>query len=334
MGLLDKVRKIKELGGEAIPPMGKPVTVKSEEEFLESCRELTGNFIGTMLLSGDIDGERYSASLLLDKGNIAGSTFEFRGLITFREQAIEEIKNKLKGSSGILNIFEFDEGDMEFVRDENKSALLEHPIPLNSLGMKIKFLMEKWAKEREAQNEGVKPINLSDIFKVERRFNLIELARTPEKLQNMGGMKSGDKGLGDKGLGDKGPGERDLGGAGDLLKAIGGTVGDKKLEELRRIKEEREKKIADRLARVKTVKEPKKTIKEGKKLRTTIDRLYSLVKKYKRIRIDDRLAGTLGVTKTQIEEWSVILEEHGLLELHYPTIGEPEIRIKDEREKS
>ena len=33
----------------------------------------------------------------------------------------------------------------------------------------------------------------------------------------------------------------------------------------------------------------------------------------------------LKVNKTQLEAWAMILEEHSLLELRYPTIGEPEV---------
>ncbi len=318
MGLLDRIRRKRGPGEKKTPLKGKPVTVKSEEEFLKTCKGLTKDFGGTMFLSGDIDRERYSASLLIDKGGIVGSTFEFKGLITFREQAIDEIKNKLKGSSGILHIFEFDEEAMELAREENNSALLKNPIPLSSLGMRIRLLMEKWAKEREARKEETKPIKIPEIFKAERRFNLLELARSPEKIQ---GAKEED--LYEK----EGSDEMDIGEVDNLLKAMEGKVGGGKLEKLRRIKEERERKIAERLSKVKRREKPRKAIEEGEKVKTTIDRMYSLVKKYKRIKIDDKLAHTLGVDKTQIEEWAVILEEHDLLELHYPTIGEPEIRI-------
>jgi hypothetical protein len=324
MGLLDRIKKQKESTGGGTPPKGKPVTAKSEEEFLETCKGLIRDFMGTMFLSGDMDGDMYSASLLIDKGSIVGSTFEFKGLITFKEEAIDCIKSKLKGSSGILHIFEFDEEDMEIVILENKSALLKDPVPLNSLGMRIKFLMEKWVKERKESKLGAKPIKIPEIFKSERRFNLLELARSPDKIQETGREESREKEESGEDITKLDVGQMDR-----LLKAVGGDVSGRKLEELRRIKEERQRKIAERLSKVKRVEKPKREIKEGEKVKTTIDRLYSLVKKYKRIKIDDKLAHTLGVDKTQIEEWAVILEEHDLLELHYPTIGEPEIRIVD-----
>ncbi|OYT39489.1 MAG: hypothetical protein B6U86_05235 [Candidatus Altiarchaeales archaeon ex4484_43] len=312
--------KQREMGKKKVLPKGKPITVRSEEEFLETCKGLTRDFRGSMFLSGDVGGERYFASLLIDKGDIIGSTFEFRGLITFRERAIDEIKSKLKGSSGILNIFEFDEEDMKLAREKNKSALLKNSVPLSSMGMKIKPLMEKWVKEREARKEGPRPIKIPEIFKVEKKFNLIELARGPDKIRGIEKMELG---------------KVDIGEMKNLLKGMESKVGDRKIEELRRIKEERERKIAERLTKIKRREPPREAIKEGEKVKTPIDRLYSLVKKYKRIKIDDRLAHTLGVNKPQIEEWAVILEEHDLIELHYPTIGEPEIRIvKDETEKS
>ena len=44
------------------------------------------------------------------------------------------------------------------------------------------------------------------------------------------------------------------------------------------------------------------------------------------LKIDNKLARKLGVRRSQIEGWAMILEEHDLVELHYPAIGEPEIR--------
>ncbi len=69
-----------------------------------------------------------------------------------------------------------------------------------------------------------------------------------------------------------------------------------------------------------------KSFDAGEKVETSIDKLYELVQKYKTLKVDDRLARALKVNKTQIEEWAMILEEHNLLELHYPTIGEPIIK--------
>ncbi|MBN2014874.1 MAG: hypothetical protein JW778_06810 [Candidatus Altiarchaeota archaeon] len=325
MGLLDKIKKKKEEGAEGKElPSGKPLTVKSEEEFLEKCRGLTKDFRGVLLLSGDVEGERYSASLIIDKGSIIASTFEFDGLIMFREQAINEITGKLKGSKGILNIFEFDDEDMRLIRDTNKSAFLSSPVPLSSLGLKIKLLVEQWVEKQEG--EGARPLKLPELFKTRGTFNLLELARSQEKIKETGKKEEKIGGLEDDKLGDI-----DLRGIENLLGGGGAAVDIRKLEELKRIKEERQRKIAEKLAAVRKGEGSKEKPTEGKRVQTTIDKLYSLVRKYKKLRIDDKLAHTLGVNRAQIEEWAVILEEHDLIELRYPTIGEPEIRVKGDK---
>jgi Mn-dependent DtxR family transcriptional regulator len=60
---------------------------------------------------------------------------------------------------------------------------------------------------------------------------------------------------------------------------------------------------------------------------TPLDKLLDLVMKRGRIRIKDA-AKSFGVSRAQIDEWAKILEEHGLVEIHYPPVGEPELRKK------
>ena len=68
-------------------------------------------------------------------------------------------------------------------------------------------------------------------------------------------------------------------------------------------------------------------------LETDIDRLYKLVKKQKRITFDDA-AKQLGKKKGEIVEWGGILEDHKLVNLHYPVFGEPDIRIVEKSKKA
>ncbi len=330
MGLLDRIKKrkdedkkfLKDEGVSKELPKGKPLTVKNKNEFIKTCKGLMNDFKGIMFLSGNVDEGKYSASLIVDSGLIIGSTCEFKGLIKFKEQAIDEIKNKLRGSKGILHIFEFDESDLEQVRDSNSSAFLSNPVSLSCLGLKIKFLIEKWAEKQKQGDVSVNSFKLREVFKARDSFNLLELARNPEEVGKP--VEGGRKGLG--GIEFMDLDFEDLGG---MLHGSGKEISDKKSEKLRRIKEERHKKLSEKLAHIKRRKTPKDECGEGKKIQTTIDRLYGMVKKYKKLKIDDRLSHSLGVNKAQIEEWAVILEEHDLIELHYPTIGEPEIRIRD-----
>lgn len=67
-------------------------------------------------------------------------------------------------------------------------------------------------------------------------------------------------------------------------------------------------------------------------LETNIDKLYALIKERKSIVIDDA-AKKFGVTEQLMEEWCRMLEEHGMIELHYPAFGKPEIRIRKSERK-
>ncbi len=58
---------------------------------------------------------------------------------------------------------------------------------------------------------------------------------------------------------------------------------------------------------------------------TELDVLYKKVKKKGKIKFSDA-AKYLGVDKKKIEEWAGILEEHSLIQVHYPAIGEPELK--------
>jgi hypothetical protein len=67
-------------------------------------------------------------------------------------------------------------------------------------------------------------------------------------------------------------------------------------------------------------------------LETDIDRLYKLVRKSKVVKFDDASA-QLGKKRAEVTEWAGILEEHKLVELHYPIMGEPEIRFIERKRK-
>jgi hypothetical protein len=63
-------------------------------------------------------------------------------------------------------------------------------------------------------------------------------------------------------------------------------------------------------------------------IQTTIDKLISLVRKRKRIRISEA-AKILGVTQKQVDEWVFTLEDSDIVELKYPVFGEPEVVIRE-----
>lgn len=102
----------------------------------------------------------------------------------------------------------------------------------------------------------------------------------------------------------------------------------KKKDLLERLAKKRgmvDKEIAERISKLFKKKKPQPK-KEGGKVKTSIDSLYEEVKKKKSLKLNQALAKKFGVSKTQLESWAIILEEHGLVKLHYPAIGEPEIR--------
>ena len=66
---------------------------------------------------------------------------------------------------------------------------------------------------------------------------------------------------------------------------------------------------------------------EVKIIETKIDQLIRLVEKNGSIPIPD-LSRKLKVHPEQIERWARILEEHGIIEILYPTIGPPKLRKK------
>jgi len=98
-------------------------------------------------------------------------------------------------------------------------------------------------------------------------------------------------------------------------------------EELRRRRQETDRKIADKFSKIGKREEKKKVTLQKGVVKTSIDKLFELIKKYNRLKINDGLARRLNVSRSQIEEWSIILEDHNLVELRYPTLGDPEVRI-------
>jgi len=98
-----------------------------------------------------------------------------------------------------------------------------------------------------------------------------------------------------------------------------------KKEEGREIKEEEKRPKKEKIP---LVKELSKSLKiEIGEYETDIDVLYKIIEKKGRIKLS-AIARYFGIDKRKAEEWAAILEEHKLAEIHYPAIGEPELRRK------
>lgn len=64
-------------------------------------------------------------------------------------------------------------------------------------------------------------------------------------------------------------------------------------------------------------------------IETSIDKLLKLLREKRKVPISEALR-TLKITETQLESWIGSLEDHGIVELKYPVLGEPEIVLKGE----
>lgn len=65
---------------------------------------------------------------------------------------------------------------------------------------------------------------------------------------------------------------------------------------------------------------------------TEIDDMLQMVSERKKVKVD-QMAKSLKVSEDRIQEWAKILEEQGLVRVHYPAIGKPEIMIGTEKIK-
>ena len=74
-----------------------------------------------------------------------------------------------------------------------------------------------------------------------------------------------------------------------------------------------------------TGKKEKVRIKEH--LETDIDKLYELVRDRGIVKVGDA-AKKLKIDDEQAEEWGRVLEEHNLVRLHYPPVGDPVLILK------
>ena len=62
-------------------------------------------------------------------------------------------------------------------------------------------------------------------------------------------------------------------------------------------------------------------------LETDVDKLLNVIRKRGKIRAS-RLARIFKVPRSKIEEWGIILEDHKLIEMHYPPFGEPTLMVR------
>jgi len=305
---------------------GKHLVPKSSKDFLRICKTL-GKFTGIMRLLGDIDGNFCRADLLVDNGYVIAASFEniTKREIIFKGSALTRIKDRFIGSTGSLEIYKFDKNELNSTKKENTESLLSSPVDITALGVRVKSMGKKKVVEEkgpgilERLSAGV-PISR---FSREEKFEIEKRLREPQVKKELEsrGVKANIEGLTKvvKGM------------QGVDLQALKKKIEIK--EELKRRRQETDRKIADKFSKIgKTKEEEKKkvTIQKGV-IKTSIDKLFELVKRYNKLKINDSLARRLNVSRSQIEEWSIILEDHNLVELRYPTLGDPEVRVPEKK---
>lgn len=345
MGLYDILKqrsnsKAKEEKKEILPE-GEQVVAQTREEFIDFCESLKKDFRGVIKLYNRGDGKKYTAALLLEAGQIFGASFEDTDehSIVYREEAINQIKKRLAGTRGDLEAYSFSEKDAQTVRKTNPEALLKNSVPFSSLGMRIKGNIEEkqgFGGVGQSQDAfGVGGKTQVREMKIEDGFRLADFARrlssAPEGTQRRLDPNEALKKEKEEPPWAQNDKKNLL--QGIPIPNIAGETPEAKNERLEALKKKRQMEninIMKRISQI-TQKRQEEVQKDAGKIETAIDKLYQMVKKYKRLRIDDDLARRIGVSRSQIEGWAIILEEHNLVELHYPAIGEPEIRISEEK---
>ena len=107
-----------------------------------------------------------------------------------------------------------------------------------------------------------------------------------------------------------------------------------KKKEIRDEKKKEEEKTEKKPPETKKTEERKEIVKKKQTpqirhdiTKTPIDDLFDFVNKVNKVKIS-AAARKFNVNKFQIEEWAKILEEHDMVRIHYPIVGEAEIRKK------
>jgi len=340
---------------------GAKIIPESEEEFKQVCQNLTTDFIGLIRLSSEIGEESYSGGLLIYKGDVLAVTFEHLDNmeVSLGQTAMESLTERFKGTKGDLEIYTLSEESLETALEE-EDAVLKTPVKLSSLNIKIKSRgfkpdvdesksvtdmlaglsgsekQERLEMLRKQRGDRINKLNLTG------NFSLVDFARNLSKLDPIKAQRLSE--IRAKRMGavktDGGIGKEDRIKAGrveelktkrasrlklrDVLNTVKGMGSDSHQRDRDNVK--------IKLEGDSTSARPVKKVMEGVKVHTSIDTLYDLVEKHGKVKISDALASSLKVAKTQIEEWAMILEEHDLLELKYPTIGEPEMYSKKQEE--
>ncbi|MDD5111003.1 MAG: hypothetical protein PHG85_00490 [Candidatus Altiarchaeota archaeon] len=315
-------------------PYGEPLTLEEAQVFAMS-RKGRQTFNGLMRMHGSIEGKAYTTELLIAEGEVVALELSIEGAEpVYKEAAFEQIKN-LAGSEGDLKILRFHQEDMHMTLSSNSKAVLENRIPLETFKIRIKTAP---AESQQTEDEGKagsqdRPGGQlpEQPFEENKAFDTMKksLGIKEVPLKQKGGFFDAMRSM----LGTSGPKPRpEFRGRFRLEPAAQPPQSNPKQDLIARIKERRFGMLTEKLLQKRAeqkVQEASKT--EGVMVETTIDKLFNLVDKRDKVKINDALAHEIGISKEKLEEWAVILEEHNLVTINYHTIGEPEITKKQKK---
>lgn len=282
-------------------PEGKPLNLEEAELFIKSRKERE-SFNGVLQMHGRTDEREYTIELLMYSGEVVAIEFGEKGKKTplQAKTALEEVKN-LGGSEGDLKLLKFNEGEMDKAIGRNADAILEKRVILEDFKIRIKPVAPKQAPGKRSMFGAVKGLFGAPTAMPKREFKgkfKLEFSESKKEKHELGeGLEPQKEKF-------------------DVKKTL-----------MSRIKGRRFERLTRKLATKKRGKEKpgEKKLIDGKMVETKIDTLFNLVDKRSKLKINEKLAKELGVSKARIEEWAVILEEHNLVTINYPAIGEPEI---------
>ncbi len=279
-----------------------------------------------MQLFGKISGDFCQADLLIEKGRIVVASFENleKGDVYLGKDALAEIKgNFIKESKvGRLELYELDSEEMTKAKRANFMARLTKIVSLKDIGLRLKPHQPRKVKESKLDFQAAPPEKEVKKEVVKREIDTLDIIK-----KSIAGGKRNEELIGKRIPVQEIP---------KLLEGMEKSSHPAELKRKRDLLERWAKKkgmidreIAERISKLfAEEKPPEKKVRHEGKVKTSIDNLYDEVQKNKSMKLNEALARKFRVSKTQLESWAIILEEHDLVELHYPTIGEPEIRRK------
>jgi hypothetical protein len=328
---------------------GEKILPATADEFRRVVESLTMDFRGMMRLHGEMEGCLYTAALMVDGGSVVAASFENLETVevSVGDGAVDMIRDKFAGSRGELEIFIVEKDDFDRMLAENEDYALGQNVMLSDLRIRVKNNMPPEAEGGSSFAAWIRGafVGSESGVKEERRKMLRKGVQGHASLMDFARSLSLDK--------DKARRFEDLRKNTSIrVKKREGGVDEKKSERFNMLRLARQgvERQGGALQKeqpgdlgaggVKTILEkplrdvPKASVIEGRMVSTKIDILYDMVKSNGKVRLNDALAAKIGVGKTQIEQWAMILEEHNLLEIRYPTIGEPEIiSVKSDKNK-